>query len=393
VTSGTSSGCKKTPVADITLPEGIEGTCDERFTAVAELLCRQLASGAHHGAAVAVHHRGEPVVDIWGGPGWHEDTLAVSFSTTKGPAATALHMAMERAGVDYDVPITSVWPEFGKPAITIRHALCHEAGVPQIRDEVPDVWAMTDWDAMVTMMEGLEPLWEPGTANGYHAINFGWLIGELVRRIDGRDISTFVAEEIAGPLGLDGFFISTPPSEHYRVMPLIPLEMDISLLDTVLPLDSITRRALSPAGDVVELMNSAQGLSTCAPAISGAFTARSLAAFYATLERGGSRAGVRLLSEATLTRATTVQNTRPDLVIFLPMHWRLGFMGGGSHLSPAGPNVDAFGHAGFGGSTAVADPTAELAVAVTLDRLEINLLGGDRAAAVVTAAVAAASAT
>ena len=379
-------------MADMKLPETIEGACDTRFASVAELLAGQLASGAHHGAAVAVRHRGDPVVDIWGGPGWSERTMAVSFSTTKGPSATALHMAMERARIDYDAPVASVWPEFGKQEVTIRHVLCHEAGLPQIRDEIPDVWAMADWDAMVAMMERLEPLWEPGTANGYHAVNFGWMVGELVRRIDGRDLPMFLADEIAGPLGLDGFYIGTPAAEHHRVVPLIAPHVDEAAFSAFVPPDSIAWRALSPDGDIVEFVNSPQGLSTCGPAFSGAFTARSLAAFYATLERGGARDGVRLLSAETLARATTVQNTRPDLVLVLPMYWRLGFMGGGSTLSPAGPNEEAFGHAGYGGSVAIADPKAEVAIAVTLDRLEINLLGGDRVAAVVQAAIAAASA-
>ena len=301
-------------------------------------------------------------------------------------------MAMERAGIDYDTPVASVWPEFGKPAVTIRHVLCHEAGLPQIRGEIPDVSAMADWDLMVAMMERLEPLWEPGTANGYHAVNFGWMVGELVRRIDGRDLSTFLADEIAGPLDLDGFYIGTPESEHHRAVPLIAPEIDEATFSAFVPPDSIAWRALSPDGDIVGFVNSPQGLSTCGPAFSGAFTARSLAAFYATLERGGARDGVRLLSEETLARATTVQNTRPDLVLVLPMHWRLGFMGGGGMLAIAGPNEEAFGHAGYGGSVALADPKAEVAVAVTLDRLEINLLGGDRVAAVVQAAIAAASA-
>jgi CubicO group peptidase (beta-lactamase class C family) len=377
-------------MADMKLPEALEGACDTRFAAVAELLAAQLASGAHHGAAVAVRHRGAPVVDIWGGAGWSERTIAVSFSTSKGPAATALHMAMERAGIDYDAPVASVWPEFGKPPVTIRHVLCHEAGVPQIRGEVADVSAMADWDAMVAMMERLEPLWEPGTANGYHALNFGWMVGELVRRIDGRDLSTFLADEIAGPLDLDGFYIGTPTSEHHRAVPLIAPEIDEATFSAFVPPDSIAWRALSPDGDIVEFVNSPQGLSTCGPAFSGAFTARSLAAFYATLERG-ERDGVRLLSAETLARATTVQNSRPDLVLVLPMHWRLGFMGGGGMLAIAGPNEEAFGHAGYGGSVALADPKAEVAIAVTLDRLELNLLGGDRVSAVVQAAIAAAS--
>lgn len=378
-------------MAEMKLPEAIGGWCDTRFSAVAELLAAQLASGAHHGAAIAVRHRGDPVVDIWGGAGWSESTIAVSFSTTKGPASTALHMAMERAGIDYDAPVASVWPEFGKKAVTIRHVLCHEAGVPQIRGEVPDVSVMADWDAMVAMMERLEPLWEPGSANGYHAVNFGWMVGELVRRIDGRDLSTFLADEIAGPLDLDGFYIGTPESEHHRAAPLTAPEIDEATFSAFVPPDSIAWRALSPDGDIVEFVNSPLGLSTCGPAFSGAFTARSLAAFYATLERGGERDGVRLLSAETLARATTVQNTRPDLVLVLPMNWRLGFMGGGGMLAIAGPNDEAFGHAGYGGSVALADPKAELAIAVTLDRLELNLLGGDRVSTVVNAAIAAAS--
>ena len=388
----------------MTLPEGIQGSCDPRFDEIPRILAEQLATGAHHGVAVAVRHRGEPVVDVWGGrrgqPGaetpWTEDTMAVSFSTTKGPAALALHMAMERAGVDYDTPVAKVWPEFGKNGkdkITIRHALCHEAGVPQIRGEVPDVWAMTDWEAMVHMMEGLTPLWEPGEQNGYHAINYGWLVGELIRRIDGRHICDFLAEEIVGPLELDGCYMGTPKSEHGRVAPVQSgmAEMDDSVISQFLPPDSIAWKALSPDGNITEFVNSPEGMSTCGPAFSGTFTARSLAKIYALMERGGELDGVRLLKPDTLEKATTVQNDRADLVIFFPIRWRLGFMSGGGDFSPAGPNPDAYGHAGFGGSIGMADPKAELSIAIVLDRLEIDLLGGDRIRKVINAAVAAVS--
>jgi CubicO group peptidase (beta-lactamase class C family) len=380
----------------MTLPEGIQGTCDDRFSTVADAFARQLASGEHHGAAIAIRHRGEPVVDMWGGPGWSEDTLAISFSTTKGPAAVCLHMAMERAGIGYDTPVAELWPEFGvkgKDVITIRHCLCHEAGVPQIRDEIPGVETMADWDAMVAMMERLEPLWEPGTANGYHAINYGWLVGELVRRIDGRPISRFLAEEVAGPLGLDGCYIGTPASEHGRIAPLIatPLPEGSPSIEDFLGADSIAARTLSPGGNITDFLNTPAGMSTCGPAFSGAFTARSLATIYAMLERGGSLGGAQLLTPETIATATTVQNTRPDLVIMLPMGWRLGFMSGGNALSPAGPNPEAFGHAGFGGSVGIADPKAEISLAITLDRLEIDLLGGDRISQVVNLAVEAAS--
>jgi CubicO group peptidase (beta-lactamase class C family) len=388
------------------LPQGVDGTCDERFAEIPRLLSRQVESGEHHGAAIAVYHRGRPVVDIWGGkrglPGderpWTEDTIVVSFSTTKGPAAVALHMACERAGLSYDTPVVEVWPEFAteggdaKRRITIRHCLCHEAGVPQIRGEIPGCAAMADWDAMVAMVERLTPVWEPDTENGYHAINYGWLVGELVRRIDGRHLTDFLAEEIAGPLSLDGCYIGTPSSEHDRVAPLVraPLPEGAPSLESLMPPDSLTAKALSPDGDIVEFLNTPDGMATCGPAFSGAFTARSLARLYSALERGGELEGVRLLRPETVEAAATVQNTRPDLVIMLPVHWRLGFMGGGWDLSPCGPNIEAFGHAGFGGSVAFADPRSELAIAILLDQLEMNLLGGDRVLSVVRAALAAA---
>ncbi len=389
-------------MADMRLPSGVEGLCDVRFSEVAQLVGRQLESGAHHGAGVAVRHRGRSVVDIWGGhrrsihhereSPWTRDTMAVSFSTTKGPAATALHMVMERSGTAYDTPVSVVWPEFGKQHVTIRHVLCHEAGVPQIRDEVPDMSSLADWSAMVAMMERLEPLWVPGTANGYHAVNFGWMVGELVRRIDGRDLSTFLAEEISGPLELDGFFIGTPESEHHRVARLESPKVKASerVRTAVTDPSSLTARALGPKGNLAAFLNTPAGLATCGPAFSGAFTARSLAKFYAAVadDQGG---GVRLLSPATLAVATAVQNTRKDLVLLMPMYWRLGFMGGGSERSPAGPNREAFGHAGFGGSIAVADPKAEVSVAVVLDRLELSLLPSVRVSEVVRAAISAAS--
>ncbi|MGH9164744.1 MAG: serine hydrolase domain-containing protein [Acidimicrobiales bacterium] len=383
------------------LPAGVDGSCEPAFAAVAEVLAQQLASGVQRGAAVAVRHRGRPVVDIWGG-GFAEDTLVVCFSTTKGIAATAVHMVVERAGLDYDAPVASVWPEFGrhgKDAITIRQCLCHEAGVPQIRDQIPDTWAMADWEAMVAMVENLTPLWPPGTANGYHAINWGWLAGELVRRIDGRPLPQFLAEEVAGPLGLDGCSIGTPMYQRHRLatVALDPAVGGMPAFEDFLPADSITVRSLTPRGSIVEFVNSPAGLDACAPAINGAFTARSLASVYALLERGGSLGDTTLLRPSTVIAATAVQNHRPDLVLILPMRWRLGFMGGG--VPRLGPSSDggaslarSFGHAGFGGSIAMADPASGIAMAVTLDHLSLDIVGDDRSRRLVATAVACAEA-
>ena len=378
-------------VAVAPLPDGVSGWCDERFAAVATTLGSQMASGVHDGAAVAIRHHGAPVVDLWAGS-FTEDSLVVSFSTTKGVVATAVHMALERAGVPYDVPVASIWPEFaqaGKEAVTIRQLLCHEAGIPQIRDVVPDISYLAGWEAMVAAVQALPPLWEPGTANGYHALTWGWLAGELVRRVDGRPLSQFLAEEIAGPLGLDGCAVGTPPEDVHRLVPVLwnPIYLDMPTLDLLLPADSLTLQAVAPRGDMVTFVNSEAGRAACVPAITGAFTARSLATIYAALVAGGALDGVRLLSPQTVDAATEVQNDRPDLVLFTPVHWRLGYMGFGQGLgATAGVAPAAFGHAGLGGSAAGADPVTGLAVAVTLNRLELNVMGDDRAAALVRAA-------
>lgn len=374
---------------DARLPEGLDGWCDARFAAVARAVAGPLAAGAHHGVAVAVRHRGVPVVDLWGGA-FGEDTLVVSFSTTKGPVSAAVHMALERAGVGYETPLAAVWPEFGrhgKDGITVRQALCHEAGVPHIRDAIPGVETLADWDTMVAAVEGLSPEWEPGTANGYHALTWGWLAGELVRRVDGRPLERFVAEEIAGPLGLDGCFLGTPPDQQHRLAPVFwnPVYLSMPSLEQLLPADSLILRAVAPKGDMIAFVNSERGRASCVPAITGAFTARSLAAVYAALERGGRLDGVRLLEPGTIAAATEVQNTRPDLILLTPVRWRLGFMGFAA-LDPDGGD-GAFGHAGLGGSVAMVEPRSELAVAVTLDRLELDLLGDARGRSVVEAAV------
>ena len=393
------------------LPDGLDGFCDERFADVANILAGQLATGEHHGLGFAAYFRGEPVVDVWGckrrspdgeAP-WQRETMAICWSTTKGIAATALHMAMERAGVDPDAPAASVWPEFGtkgKDAIKIRHLLSHEAGVPQIRDQIDDARELGDWGHMVSVMEGLEPLWEPGTANGYHAINFGFLVGETMRRVDGRDVPTFLAEELAGPLGLDGLFIGTPASEHHRIAPLLRPEAPTlaggqdpeATYESMIPKDTVMWKALGPRGNLFEFLDSPEGWSACIPAISGVFTARSLAKVYAAWERGGEVDGVRILKPETIERATEVQNERPDLVIAVAPHWRLGFMSGGA-IPVLGPNHDAYGHVGLGGTYAGADPKAEVSFALVYDLFgQTELLGAARGATVSYATVAAAEA-
>jgi CubicO group peptidase (beta-lactamase class C family) len=394
---------------DVTLPDGLEGRCDSRFATVADVLSRQLASGDHHGVGFAVRFRGEPVVDLWGGKRntpegeapWQEDTMTICFSTTKGVAATALHVAMERAKVSYDTPVADVWPEFaanGKDAITIRHLLTHQAGVPQIRDEIEHTDAIADWDHMVSVMEGLTPMWEPGTANGYHAINFAWLIGETLHRIDGRDVPTFLAEELAGPLSLDGLYIGTPASQHERIAPLIgpkppPGSDPDAQFDSLLPKESVTYHALL-GRNLLDFLNSPLGMAACVPSISGAFTARSLATVYAALDGDGEVDGTRILEPETVATVSTVQTDRVDLVIPVPVRWRLGYMSGGpASIRSLGPSPDAYGHVGAGGTIAGTDPSTHIAFGLIYDKWgPMEFLGGPRTHDIVNAATACAEA-
>ncbi len=389
------------------LPEGIDGFCDARFAEVPKLLAQQIANGDHHGVSFAAYFRGEPVIDVWAGNRlsdagvvpWTADTMTICWSTTKGVTATALHMAMERNGVSPDATVASVWPEFGckgKEGIKIRHVLCHEAGVPQIRDEVENASDLLNWDHMVGVMEGLEPLWEPGTANGYHAINYAWLAGETLRRIDGRDVPTFLAEELAGPLGLDGLFIGAPESVHDRIAPLLRPEEDgtndPSRFESMLPPDSIPLRAMGVGPQLFDILDSPAGWSSCIPSISGVFTARSLARMYSALERRGEVDGVRILKPETVEVATTVQNDRNDLVIFVQPRWRLGYMSAGS-IPVMGPNLEGYGHVGLGGTYACADPSTEVAFGLVYDKFgQTELLGAARGASIANATVAAAEA-
>jgi CubicO group peptidase (beta-lactamase class C family) len=367
----------------------IEGTLHPDFWAVAQVLQQQLTGKRVGGAAVCVYHRGEPVVDIWAGSKdasahpWQADTMSVSFSTTKGVAATAVHVLVDRGVLDYDDPVARYWPEFGcngKEQITVRHILCHEAGLYGLRHRIDHAKRMLDWPFMIDVLERSTPAHAPGAANAYHALSYGWLVGELVQRASGRSFSEFIRTEIAEPLQLDGCHIGVPEDSLPRVAQLIRAKQLTRPPDGIerwarrmhrifttlhLPLDlKRMADALVPHG-VEELdWSGPEVLGACIPAANGVFTARSLAKLYATLGSGGALNGTRLLSESTLRRATQVQNRRIDLVIPFPMHWRLGYHRGGTSR---GTLRQAFGHHGFGGSGAWTDPERELAVALVLN--------------------------
>src|SRR5258706_1391995 len=204
----------------------LQGQLHPDFAAVGVSLARILPRRGPGGAAVCVYHRGEKVVDIWGGTRdaagnpWEADTLSLSFSTTKGVASTLLHVFADRGHIDYDARVADYWPEFaqgGKDGITVRHVLCHEAGLYAISDVVEHASEMLDWDQMVRRLAAATPRHAPGAAHGYHAFTYGWLVGELVRRVaGGKPISELFASELARPLGLDGLFCGVPADQQHR---------------------------------------------------------------------------------------------------------------------------------------------------------------------------------
>jgi CubicO group peptidase (beta-lactamase class C family) len=208
----------------------MEGWARAGFEDVACVFRRQLRRTTG-GAAVAVYYRGELAVDLWGGrrtedEPWQRDTLAMCFSTAKGVASAALHLLADRGEIDYDAPVAAYWPQFaqgGKERVTVRHVLTHSAGLHQMRTLVDRAHRMLDWEYMVAALERAEPAYEPGSRHGYHALTYGWLVGELIRRVSGWPIARFVDEELARPLGLNGLYVGCPPEHRGRVAPLAPM--------------------------------------------------------------------------------------------------------------------------------------------------------------------------
>ncbi len=372
----------------------IHGDVQPGFEPVARELARQLAK-TRGGGAVCAYHRGRAVVDIWGGTRdetgapWQRDTMAVSYSTTKGVIATALHVLADRGLIDYDARVARYWPEFaqgGKGGITVRHVLTHQSGLFNVRDLIDDARRLLDWDYMVKALAAAAPTIIPPGATAYQALTYGFLVGELIRRVSGRTVAQVLAEELAGPLGLDGLYIGAPASELHRAARLIghaarqPRTSDASRTESSArrrrrQVYGAVERALRLVGHPVDFARAASALAprgissfdfssdevlrACIPAANGLFTARSLARLYAMLAAGGTLDGVRVLSPATLARATEVQHRGFDQITVLRMKWRLGY-----HRVPTlrGGPPHAFGHFGWGGSGAWADPEAELAL-------------------------------
>ena len=370
----------------------IDGYVHPGFTPVASAFRHQIGR-TKGGAAVAVYYRGELVVDLWGGrrddsgAPWERDSLAMCFSTTKGLTSTALHMLVDRGLVRYEKAVAEYWPEFvagGKAGVTIAHLLTHSAGLHRIRSIIDRAELMFDWDHMVDALAKATPAYEPGTKNGYHALTYGWLVGEVVRRVSGQPLDRFVQSEIAEPLGLDGLYLGCPPEQRHRVAPLEPMGhvaigprplrtlghrigLQLGKAASLVHSPVNPRRmfnALAPRG-IEDVWYGGEIMDAAVPAANGFFTARSLARMYAVIASEGTLDGVTLMSPATVAEMSLIRSYRRDLVLVIPMRWRYGY-----HMvaTTRGRINAAFGHFGFGGSGGWADPSRRVAVAMVCNR-------------------------
>ncbi|WP_027006145.1 serine hydrolase domain-containing protein [Conexibacter woesei] len=377
----------------------VHGFVAPGFEPVRSAFRDNLIERGEQGAAFAAYRDGVPVADLWGGAAddagtpWREDTLQLVFSGTKGFVALCLLMLADRGVLDLDAPVADVWPEFaahGKDAVTVAELASHQGRLPRFTTPVgPDDY--TDDVRLAGLLADQPPDPDPRAADVYHAFTYGWLCGEVVRRAAGRDVGTFFAEEVAGPLGLD-LWIGLPPEHEPRVSTLRyapapgwsggpagdpaavaadDLRAGVWANPPVFPPDGIPwnrpdwHRAQIPGAGAIG-------------------TARSIARLYACLARGGEMDGVRLLSAATLAAGTAERSRRREPLLDEPVAFGVGFQRN-TEREPYGPAPDAFGHGGAGGSCHCAWPSRRVGLSYAMNTLRDDELVDPRAQALMRA--------
>jgi len=347
----------------------IDGDCKPGFARVRAEFARNFSERDERGGAVAIWHRGEPVVDLWGGWSdvgrgvpWQRDTLVNVFSVSKALCAIACMRLVDEGRLDLDARVARHWPQFeqgGKSQTTVRQLLSHQAGLPAIRKPLPDGAAL-DWHTIVEALAEQTPWWTPGTAHGYHVNTYGFLAGELVRRIDGRSIGTLLREDVAGPLGAD-IHIGLAASEHHRVSdfqwPGNPIKPELDGDQALMRWNTYWN---PPGFSGSHWINHPRWREAEVPSTNGHGHARSVARIYSALVQGGEIDGVRILSRDAIAVATSEQVNGYDRITDRPSRFGIGFQLTQPER-PLGPNPGAFGHFGAGGSLGYCDPQAGIA--------------------------------
>jgi CubicO group peptidase (beta-lactamase class C family) len=363
----------------------IEGDCDERFARVREAFAANFADQDEIGAAVCVRVGGRCVVDLWGGHAdaarerpWRRDTLVNAYSVGKGVLAVLVLALVERGLLELDAPVAERWPAFaagGKGGVTLRSLLSHRAGLPALRERLPED-AIYDWERMARALGAEAPWWAPGQGHGYHVNTLGFLVGEVVRRATGLDVGAALTRFVTGPAGAD-FHYGLPRAQHGRVARFLG------------PKGRFTEewqwaRVFPPTGDPIRdrmvwhayfnpsgfsgfgVVNTARWRRAVIPSTNGHCTARSVAGLYAAFLRGGPGGG-GWAGPSLRAEATRIHSDGDDRVLGRPSRFGLGFQLA-QPTRPLGPNPGAFGHYGYGGSLGFADPDTGVAFGYLMNR-------------------------
>jgi CubicO group peptidase (beta-lactamase class C family) len=376
----------------------VQGTCDPKFRELREIVGASLDSGADLGASVAVVLDGQTVVDLWGGwsdtartKPWTDTTITNVWSTTKTMVALSALLLVERGLLDPFAPVARYWPEFaanGKEAVEVRHLMSHTSGVSAWEQPVTygDIY---DWERSTAMLAAQAPWWTPGDGSGYHALNYGHLVGEVIRRIDGRRPKQFVAEELAGPFGAD-FQIGVRDEDLHRVSDVVPpppLPFDPDMLESMDPelRNAIPIRTLTGPLIDAATANSPGWRAADIGGANGHGNARSVARIQSVIGNDGVLDGRKILGRATLDLIWNEQSNGPDRVLILPLRFGIGYGLPEPTTLPYVPQGEICFWGGYGGSMIVMDRERHLTVAYMMNVMEPGIIGGLRSAAILDA--------
>lgn len=384
----------------------IQGICAPEFAEVRDAFAANFREAREVGASFALAIEGEIVVDIWGGYAdaarsrlWQSDSLINTYSTTKGMAATVVGVLADEGLINYDHKVANYWPEFaaaGKQDVTVAQLLSHQAGIcgPRERVEMNEIY---DWDGLCATLAAQWPFFEPGTANGYHAVVFGHIAGEVARRAYRRQtgqtksLGELFAEKVAGPLGADNdYYIGLPAAEDHRVSEMLPVpgseQLGTGLGGGKKRMNDALYCAMAHPPLTAHIANDRAWRAAEVPGANGQGNGRGIAKVYGALANGGELGGKRIISAAGIAEMTREECFRKDLVIGVRMRWSRGFILNKAQLY--GPNSEAFGHSGWGGSFGFADSAAKLGMGYAMNQMDTNIFGDARGVRLINATYA-----
>ncbi len=368
----------------------IHGECDPQFSKVKETFEKLHQEDREIGSCFAVYKDGKPLVDLWGGfqdkdktKPWQKDNLVTVYSTTKGVAAFCIALAMEKGLLKYEEKVSTYWPEFannGKEDITVGMLMSHQAGIcsPETRN-VDDYYNQS---LMAEKLAGMTPIWEPGTASGYHSMTFGWLTSELILRVTGKSLGTYFREEVGDQHEID-FFIGLPESEDHRVAELVPFDIvrNENSEQQKIELTEAQKSQRNSAG-TLDIHNTKAWRQAEIPSANGQGNAGGLAKFYSLIVPEDN--SLKLLQDDTVNQMTTMQIEGRDLVLAVQVRWGVGFILN-KHKVIYGPIEGAFGHSGYGGSCAFGDPENKIGVSYVMNRMLDNFNADGRSIELINA--------